>query len=93
MKKLNFLRFTTVALSFILFSFQVNAQQRLITGIVENADGNSVPSATVTVAETKEATTTDDQGRFSIKAATGQHLEISSVGYRNYSFSIGKKMN
>lgn len=34
-----------------------------------NADDNGIPSATVTVTETQEATTKNEQGRFSIKAA------------------------
>ncbi len=73
------------------FYIDANAQQRQITGIVLNADGNGVPSATVTVVETKDATTTNEQGRFSIKAATGQRLEVSSVGYLNSSVAVEKK--
>lgn len=66
-----------------LLSFQtdVSAQQKQITGIVVNSDGNGIPSATIQIIETKEATTTNEQGRFSIKATIGQHLEISSVDY------------
>lgn len=89
MKPLRLIQINIFLLIFLFISFSGIAQ-RQITGIVVNADGNSVPSATVTVAETKEATTTNDQGRFSIKAATGQHLEISSVGYDNYSVTVGK---
>jgi TonB-linked SusC/RagA family outer membrane protein len=68
----------------------VNAQQRQISGIIVNSDGSGVPSATIVVIETKEATTTNDQGKYSIMASTGQHLKVSSVGYLNNSVAIGK---
>ncbi|MEJ7736419.1 MAG: SusC/RagA family TonB-linked outer membrane protein [Chitinophagaceae bacterium] len=73
------------------FHIDVNAQQRQITGTVVNADGDGIRSATVTVVETKEATTTNEKGFFSIKAATAQHLEVSSVGYLIKSFVVGKE--
>jgi TonB-linked SusC/RagA family outer membrane protein len=83
-----------IPFSFILFllSFQtvVRAQQKQMSGVVMNADGIVIPAATITVVETKEATTTNEQGRFSIKAATGQHLDISSVGYLKNSITIGR---
>jgi len=74
------------------YSF-VSAQQRQITGSVMTAAGEGIPSATVMVKETNEATTTNEQGRFSIKATTGQHLEISSIGYVSQPFLIGKGNN
>lgn len=58
--------------------------------MVVNNDGKGIPSATITVIETKEATTTNEQGRFSIMASAGQHLKASSVGYINNSVAIGK---
>lgn len=83
-----------IPFSFILFllCFQtdVRAQQKEISGVVVNADGIVIPAATITVVETKEATTTNEEGRFSIKAASGQHLEISSVGYLKNSITIGR---
>ena len=90
MKPIRLIQINIFLLILLFISFSGIAQKQ-ITGTIVDADGNSVPSATVTVAETKEATTTNAQGRFSIKAATGQHLEISSVGYLNYSVSIGEK--
>lgn len=78
------------ALFLLGFQFSAAAQQRQLSGVVVDADGNGIPSATVTVVETKDATTTNEQGKFSIKAATGQHLEISSVGYENKTFTVTK---
>jgi TonB-linked SusC/RagA family outer membrane protein len=79
-----------IALFLLGSTSDISAQQRLITGMVVNSDGNGIPSATVTVIETKEATTTSEQGTFSIKATTGQHLEISSVGYVNNTVEVTK---
>jgi TonB-linked SusC/RagA family outer membrane protein len=88
MKKLILLRFAPVILSFLFFSFQTNAQQKIITGVVVNAEGSGIPSATVLVKETNEKTVTSEAGRFSIKATAGQHLEVSSIGYLNSSIAI-----
>lgn len=79
------------AFLFIGIRSKVSAQQKLISGIVVNSSGNAIPSATVQVFETKDATTTDEQGRFLIKADVGQHLEISSIGYLSYSIAIEKE--
>ena len=78
-------------LTFLFLSSGVSAQQRQITGVVVSADGKEIASVSVTVVESKEATTTDAQGRFSIKAATNEHLEVSSVGYLKTSTLIGKE--
>jgi len=91
MKK-SFLSFC-FALFLLSFHIDVSAQQRQISGVVTNADGNGIPSATVQVTETKETTVTSEDGRFSIKIATGQHLEISSVGHVNNSIIVGKGNN
>ncbi len=66
------------------------AQQKQIRGKVVDADGKGIPSATVQLAGTQTATTTDDQGNFIVRAVKGQQLEITSVGYQKYSFLIGK---
>ena len=80
-----------LALFLLGFQLDVSAQQRQITGMVVNTDGNVIPSATVVVKETNETTITNEKGRFSIKADPGQHLEISSVGYLNYSVALDKR--
>jgi TonB-linked SusC/RagA family outer membrane protein len=85
--------FSIVIPLFVLlcFTLSVSAQQKQISGLVLNADGKGIPSATVTVVETRDATATNQEGRFFIKATPGQHLEISSVGYLNNSVEIGQK--
>jgi TonB-linked SusC/RagA family outer membrane protein len=78
-------------LTVLFFSSGVSAQQKQITGVITNAEGKGIPSATIIVMETQAASTTNDQGRFSIMAGTNQHLQITSVGYANQVFAIGKK--
>lgn len=90
MKKSKLLLLSIAILSIFLFSFKANAQQIVITGVVINAEGNGIPSATLQIVETKETAITAEDGSFSIKAAIGQHLEITSVGYVKKSIIIGK---
>ncbi|MGY3052979.1 TonB-linked SusC/RagA family outer membrane protein [Pedobacter sp. UYEF25] len=78
-----------IALFLLTLEISVNAQQRQTTGTVSNQEGDNIPSATVTIKETKQTTTTDNQGKFSIKVSSGQHLEISSIGYLPASIVIG----
>ena len=52
-----------------------------ITGKVVNAKGAPMDGATVTVKGTRISAVTDAQGHFTIKAAEGQILVISYIGY------------
>ncbi len=66
------------------------AQQKQIKGKVADADGKGIPSATVQVAGTQIATTTDDQGNFIINASPGKRIGVSSVGYQPGGAVVGK---
>ena len=60
----------------------VSAQSRTVTGTVTSAaDGEPLIGATVMVKETKSGTTTDLDGKYSIRIVTGQSLVISYIGY------------
>ena len=63
--------------SFMLFSLLLYGQQRTIRGKVTDANGAALRGATVTVRGTTNATQTDEQGNFTITAATGNTLIIS----------------
>lgn len=63
----------------ILFSTTLFAQQT-VRGVVRSA-GTPVSGVTVTVKGTSTATTTDDQGRFSLSAPAGSTLAFSHVNY------------
>ena len=67
------------------------AQQKELKGKVVSSDGIPIPSATVRVAGKTTATTTGDDGSFTLTATQGERLEITSVGYEPKSIVIGKE--
>nr|MBA2746759.1 TonB-dependent receptor plug domain-containing protein [Flavisolibacter sp.] len=76
----------------ILVSTVMWAQEKTITGIVTNAEDNAPLSrVSVTVKGTNVATTTNDRGSFSIRAAQGQVLVISAVGFTSLERAIGSE--
>ena len=56
-------------------------QQRTVSGTVTDETGEGLPGVTVVVKGTKVRSLTDGNGRFSIKAAQGQTLVFSYIGY------------
>jgi len=64
------------------------AQSRVITGTVTDNTNSPVAGATVAVAETQFAVTTDAKGHFSISAANGQTIRISFVGAKTYTVAV-----
>jgi len=57
------------------------AQSANVSGTVKDETGESVPGATVVVKGTQTGTVTDLDGNFSIKAAPGDILVVSFIGY------------
>ncbi len=53
----------------------------MVTGVILDENGDPMIGATVKLKGTKEVVSTDLDGRFSIKAAKGQKLEVSYIGY------------
>lgn len=51
-----------------------------VTGVITGTQGEPLIGATIRVKESKEACATDLEGRFSLKAAPGNTLEVSYVG-------------
>lgn len=78
-----------IAVSMLMLQHEASAQQRQLTGIVVDKNGNGIPSATVKVKESKQTTLTNDQGKFSIKGTTGQRLEVTSIGFLTNAITIG----
>jgi TonB-linked SusC/RagA family outer membrane protein len=78
----------------LLACTQLHAQNqaRRITGKVTQ-NGIPVASASISVKGTTNATTADDQGNFSIMAATGETLVISSIGFIEQQIKIGSSNN
>ncbi len=58
------------------------AQDKTVTGVITDAEnGDVVAGATVTIKNKKTSVITDVQGVFKIKAADGDVLQITNVGY------------
>jgi TonB-linked SusC/RagA family outer membrane protein len=57
-------------------------QSHTVTGTVRDENGNPIPFATVTEAGTRNATTADANGSFSITVPQNARLTISSTGFR-----------
>ena len=77
--------FTLLVAFTMQFSF---AQQKTVTGTV-TSDGANLPGATVSIAGTQQGTQTDENGKFSIKAAQGDVLEISFLGKDTKKVTVG----
>ena len=72
-----------VMLGFVLaFTLKVSAQDMEITGKVTAAeDGSGLPGGNVIVVGTTTGTTTDINGAYKVKAASGSTLEFRFLGY------------
>ncbi len=64
------------------------AQERTVTGRVTDDKGAPVAGASVTVKGTSAGTSTDGDGRFSISAANGSVLIITSIGFASQEVAV-----
>jgi TonB-linked SusC/RagA family outer membrane protein len=86
--------FTAVMLlSFVVGAPSAYAQQNTVRGKVTNDAGNPLVGASVVVKGTTTGTTTDNNGDFSIVAARGATLVVSSVGHADKQVSVGSNSN
>ena len=74
--------------SLALLISQAALAQGKITGQVKDKDGNPVIGATISVKNKNVSVVSTDQGQFSIAAAKGDILEITSVGYEKYEITV-----
>ncbi|GHE23238.1 TonB-dependent receptor SusC [Sphingobacterium griseoflavum] len=73
---------SVMTLALLLVSSFIFAQQRTITGTVLDETGSPLAGATVKVKGTTIATTTDENGVYSLEVpATAQNLEATFIGY------------
>lgn len=61
------------------------------TGVILDTDNVPVIGAGITVAGTTNGTITDVDGKFEIKARSGDRLEVSSLGFQTQEIVLGKK--
>jgi hypothetical protein len=71
---------STLLAGLLLFSITISAQTRSVTGNVSDSKGLPVPYASVILKGTKQGTTADANGKFTIKAKTGDVLVVSAQG-------------
>ena len=65
------------------------AQEKTISGIVSDEKSLPLPGATVLVKGTTTGTSTDFDGRYTIKASQGSTLVVSFVGYTTKEVAVG----
>jgi TonB-linked SusC/RagA family outer membrane protein len=75
----------------MLFSALAFAQNRTVTGKVVDDNGVPIPFATVTVKGTKNGTSADASGNFSIDVQGGNALVVSSTGFQTKEVGIQGK--
>lgn len=63
--------------------------QGTISGVVTDENSQPLPGATILVSGTSRGTTTDFDGGFSIEASQGDLLEISYVGFKKTTITVG----
>ena len=82
-----------VAVFTMALSFEVSAQQRVVTGtVISEEDGLGLPGATVLVKGTTVGTTTDLDGNYSINVPAGSDVLIFSfVGLKASEVAIGNR--
>ncbi|MES2517048.1 MAG: SusC/RagA family TonB-linked outer membrane protein [Bacteroidota bacterium] len=75
----------------LFFAFGSIAQVKTVTGRVNSAEDNSpLPGVSITIKGKTIGATTNDNGEFSIAAATGDRLAFSSVGFIKEEVEVGK---
>lgn len=71
--------------------FITSAQEKTVTGLVTSeTTGDPVPNATITNKKTNKNSTTNSEGRFTIRASQGDQLEITSVGHFKTTVTVGE---
>ncbi|WP_296684882.1 TonB-dependent receptor [Flavobacterium sp.] len=65
------------------------AQEKLVTGKVNDPSGQPLPGVTVLVKGTKKAVSTDFDGKFSISVSNGGTLVFSYIGFKSKEQKVG----
>ena len=82
----------TLAVLFLLCMIPLGMSAQTVKGTVSDEAGEPIIGATVKVQGTKDATVTDFDGNFSIKASPNATLNISYVGYVSQSVKAANGM-
>lgn len=74
---------------FSLFLAETYAQERRVSGVVSDENGNGIPGANVVIKGTSTGTITDIDGRYSINVSGDAVLVFSFVGYVSQEVPVG----
>ena len=85
------LRKLTLFLTFILVTLISTAQVKTVSGVVTDTTGMPLPGVSVMVLKTKAGTSTDLNGRYSIKAAAGAILVFTYTSGATAQVTIGDR--
>ncbi len=77
-----------LAMLFFLLITSSTYAQGPVTGLIKDSDGRPVKGATITNKNKNVSTVSGDDGKFSIAAAPGNILLITSVGYEDYEAKV-----
>ena len=78
-----------IAVFSIVFTLNVQAQEKSISGIVTSKlDGTTLPGVSVVVQGTTKGTETDFDGKYTIKASVGEILSFSSLGMKTKTVTV-----
>ncbi len=72
----------------LLLPSLAQAQQKIISGTVISSDNELLPGVTIRIRENNTHTSTNVHGDYTIKAAPGQTIEFSFIGYLTQSFLV-----
>jgi TonB-dependent starch-binding outer membrane protein SusC len=65
--------------------------QSKVTGRIADAAGNGIPGVSILVKGTKTGATTDANGNYSVNAASGSTLVLSSIGFKSQEIKVGNQ--
>lgn len=80
-----------ISLCLLLFSFSFSFAQTAVTGKVTGTNGEAVAGASVTIKGSKQGTSTDANGNFSITAAPTATLVVTSSGYQKSEVAVNNQ--
>lgn len=94
MKRSILFQFSSLVLTFLLFSTSGFAQRK-ITGVVEDAKNQTpLAGATIVIPGTNNSVISDAAGKFSMKVPRGKStITVSFVGYETRNISLGENEN
>ncbi len=81
-------------LGIVLFTYQLQAQTRTLSGKVTDANGNPVPNASIIIKGTRTGTTSNAEGKYSLSVPSqARVLVFSSINLGQLEATIGNQTN